>query len=150
MLFMALLSPQPWREGTRAGRLDRQRENGRRALNQLRQASPDIYKYQPSMVHCKVMIIGRLMTSVGSANFDNQSSSLKCEVHLNIYSAGFAKRPAEAFEQDLLKSHRITLQECEARPPKEKLHEKLAKVMSSQLALSLFKLKETRKTSMPL
>ena len=70
------------------------------------------------MVHCKVMIIGKLMTSVGSANFDNQSFSPKYETHLNIYGTGFANPQTEVFEQNLRKSHRITLQAWDARPPK--------------------------------
>lgn len=41
-----------------------------------------IAEYQPTMYHCKVLIVDRLLVSVGSTNFDNRSFRLKDEVIL--------------------------------------------------------------------
>jgi cardiolipin synthase len=109
------------------------RAASRATWGELLKAGAEIYEYQPSMYHCKVMIIDTLMTSVGSTNFDNRSFSLNDEANLNIYDTVFARRQTQVFEEDLLKSHRVTLQEWEARPLKEKLHEKLVQVLDSQL-----------------
>ena len=42
---------------------------GRSRWGPLLEAGADIYEYQPTMYHCKVMIIDDLWTSVGSTNF---------------------------------------------------------------------------------
>jgi len=39
----------------------------------LLQAGIEIFEYQPTMIHCKVMVIDAEWTSVGSANFDDRS-----------------------------------------------------------------------------
>ena len=43
-----------------------------------------IFEFEPTMYHCKSMIIDGLWTSVGSANFDNRSFRLNDEANLNI------------------------------------------------------------------
>ena len=53
------------RDGARAPRARRGATCCRRAC--------EIYEYQPTMYHCKVMMVDGLMTSVGSTNFDNRS-----------------------------------------------------------------------------
>jgi cardiolipin synthase len=96
-------------------------------------AGAEIYEYQPTMYHCKVMIIDRLMVSVGSTNFDNRSFRLNDEANLNIYDPGFSERQTQVFEQDLKHARRVNLHEWENRPLKEKLSERLALLLGSQI-----------------
>ncbi len=99
----------------------------------LLEAGAEIYEYQPTMYHCKVMIIDDLMVSVGSTNFDNRSFRLNDEANLNVYDPVFAARQTRVFEQDLSRARRISLQEWQDRPLKEKLKERLALLLDSQL-----------------
>jgi cardiolipin synthase len=99
----------------------------------LLEAGAEIYEYQPTMYHCKVMIIDNLLVSVGSTNFDNRSFRLNDEANLNIYDPAFAARQTQVFEQDLTRARRISLQEWQDRPLKEKLKERLALLLDSQL-----------------
>ena len=96
-------------------------------------AGVEIYEYQPTMYHCKVMVVDGLWTSVGSTNFDTRSFAANDEANLNIYDAAFAKEQVKIFKQDLLQSRRVTLQEWENRPWTERLSEYMASVLSSQL-----------------
>ncbi|MDB5889715.1 MAG: phospholipase D/Transphosphatidylase [Polaromonas sp.] len=96
-------------------------------------AGAEIYQYQPTMYHCKVMIIDDRIVSVGSTNFDNRSFSLNDEANLNIYDEAFAKRQTYIFEQDLTQAKRVSLADWEARPLKEKLAERLASLLEAQL-----------------
>ena len=109
------------------------RSASRATWGPLLTAGAEIYEYQPSMYHCKVMIVDSLMVSVGSTNFDNRSFRLNDEANLNIYDANFAARQTQVFEQDLGRSQRVTLQTWQNRPLKEKLKEKLASMLESQL-----------------
>ena len=99
----------------------------------LLQAGALIYEYQPTMYHCKVMIVDQLLVSVGSTNFDNRSFRLNDEANLNVYDAAFAKRQTEVFEDDLKRSRRVTYEEWLNRPLREKAHEKLTGWLRSQL-----------------
>ena len=99
----------------------------------LLQAGALIYEYQPTMYHCKVMIVDQLLVSVGSTNFDNRSFRLNDEANLNVYDAAFAKRQTEVFEDDLKRSRHVTYEEWLNRQLREKAHEKLTGWLRSQL-----------------
>lgn len=99
----------------------------------LLQAGAQIYEYLPSMYHCKVMIVDQLLVSVGSTNFDNRSFRLNDEANLNVFDKTFAARQSRVFEDDLRKSRRVTYEQWEARPLKEKVMERLALLLGSQL-----------------
>lgn len=92
----------------------------------LLEAGVEMHEYQPTMYHCKVMIVDGLMTTVGSTNFDVRSFSLNDEANLNIYDKAFAARQTEVFEADLQRTRRITLQDWRDRPLREKVHEHVA------------------------
>ncbi len=96
-------------------------------------AGAELYEYEPSMYHCKVLVIDGLWTSVGSTNFDSRSFRLNDEANLNVYDAAFAARQAVDFEADLKRSRRITLEEWANRPWTERAMEKVMGLVSSQL-----------------
>ena len=105
-----------------------------RALwGKLLEAGAELYEYQPTMYHCKVMIVDSLLVSVGSTNFDNRSFRLNDEANLNIFDAKFAREQIEIFGQDLARSKRMTLESWQLRPWTEKLKERAASLLSGQL-----------------
>ena len=77
------------------------RRASRAGWEPLLAAGAEIYEYQPTMFHCKVMVVDGLWVSVGSTNFDTRSFSINDEANMNVYDAEFAKRQTEIFEQDL-------------------------------------------------
>ena len=99
----------------------------------LLQAGAEIYEYQPTMYHCKAMIVDSLLVSVGSTNFDNRSFRLNDEANLNIFDPAFAARQTQVFEDDLSRSKRVTFEGWSNRPWQEKLKERLALLVESQL-----------------
>src|SRR5688500_15641313 len=109
------------------------RRAGRSRWGALLEAGAEIYEYKPTMYHCKVMIVDDLWTSVGSTNFDNRSFRLNDEANLNVYDAEFARDQVIVFEQDKGRSRRVTLDEWKNRPWTEKLKERAAGLLRSQL-----------------
>jgi cardiolipin synthase A/B len=99
----------------------------------LLKAGAEIYEYQPSMYHCKVMIVDQLLVSVGSTNFDNRSFRLNDEANLNVFDPAFAARQTAVFEGDLRRARQISYAAWADRPLKEKLQERLALLLGSQL-----------------
>jgi len=109
------------------------RKASRASWGRLLEAGAQIHEYQPTMFHCKVMIVDDVWVSVGSTNFDNRSFAVNDEANLNVYDAKFAQRQAEVFRQDLARSRRVTLEEWQNRPWREKLMEHAAGLLGSQL-----------------
>lgn len=99
----------------------------------LLQAGVEIYEYQPTMMHNKLLVVDGLMVSVGSTNFDVRSFRLNDEASLNVYDAGFAARMTEVFEADLKPTIRYTYNMWSHRPLHEKLVEKFILPIKSQL-----------------
>ncbi len=96
-------------------------------------AGAEIHEYQPTMYHCKVLIVDGLMVSVGSTNFDTRSFRLNDEANLNIYAADFARRQIEVFNADLSQSRQISLHAWQRRPLAEKFLEHAASLVGAQL-----------------
>ena len=99
----------------------------------LLKAGAEIYEYQPTMYHCKVMIVDKLLVSVGSTNFDNRSFRLNDEANLNVFDTAFAEKQTGIFEQDLMRARQVTYQAWADRPLNEKLMERVALLLESQL-----------------
>jgi len=96
-------------------------------------AGAQIAEYQPTMYHCKVMIVDGLLVSVGSTNFDNRSFRLNDEATLNIVDATFAAQQTRIFDDDLKHSRTVSLAEWLDRPWRERLAERFASLLGSQL-----------------
>jgi cardiolipin synthase A/B len=99
----------------------------------LLQAGAEIYEFQPTMFHCKVLVVDGLWSSVGSTNFDNRSFRLNDEANLNVYSREFAERQIAVFNDDLKRSRRISYAEWRNRPLWEKVTERVETLIDSQL-----------------
>jgi cardiolipin synthase len=109
------------------------RKASRALWGELLQAGAEFYEYQPTMYHCKVMVVDAFLTSVGSTNFDNRSFRLNDEANLNIYDRAFAERQIAVFRADLAKAKRITYAQWRNRPWNEKALEWLAGTLRVQL-----------------
>ena len=109
------------------------RKASRAAWGELLKAGAQIYEYDPTMFHCKTLIVDRRLVSVGSTNFDNRSFRLNDEANLNVYDAAFAGRLTEVFERDLQKASPITYAAWQRRPWQERLLEHASSLFASQL-----------------
>ena len=92
-----------------------------------------IAEYEPTMYHCKAMIVDGLLVSVGSTNFDNRSFRLNDEATLNVFDASFASAQTALFEADLRLSNQVTHAAWLARPWRERIGERLASLIGTQL-----------------
>jgi cardiolipin synthase len=99
----------------------------------LLEAGVKIYEYQPTMYHCKMMIVDDLWVSVGSANFGNRSFRLNDEANLNVYSAEFAAQQALVFEADKGRCREVTFREWKRRSLWKRFLEKITAPFRAQL-----------------
>ena len=99
----------------------------------LLDAGVEIFEYQPTMYHCKVMIVDDTWVSVGSTNFDDRSFRLNDEANLNIYDTEFAAAQVRVFDQDKAKTRRMTRQEFKDRSSAGKVFDEIAGTLRRQL-----------------
>ena len=109
------------------------RKASRASWGEILEAGAEIHEFQPTMFHCKMLVVDGLLVSVGSTNFDNRSFRLNDEANLNIYDRTFATQVTAVFERDLQRSRDVTLAQWRARPVRERALEKLATIFSTQL-----------------
>ena len=102
------------------------RRASRARWGDLLRAGVEIYEYQPTMYHCKQLVIDDLWVSIGSANVDNLSFRLNDEANLNVLDARFAQEQARVFDEDVAASKRITYRQWSRRPAGEKVYEGFA------------------------
>ena len=92
-----------------------------------------IYEYQPSLYHCKVLIVDDIWVSVGSTNFDNRSFRLNDEANLNIYDPVFAAEQVAVFEGDKSVSRQMTRADFKDRSMIGKMFDAVAGLLRQQL-----------------
>lgn len=109
------------------------RKASRANWGDLLRAGIRIAEFAPTMYHCKVLVVDSLLVSVGSTNFDNRSFRLNDEANLNVLHAAFAKQQIEIFEADWKRSQPVTYDAWRRRPWQEKLLERLAALLKTQL-----------------
>jgi cardiolipin synthase A/B len=109
------------------------RRASRAFWGRLLEAGIEMYEFQPTLYHTKMMIVDDCMVSVGSTNFDNRSFRLNDEANMNIFDTGFAEELVKVFEKDKARSRQTTLEQWQNRPLKERVAERFAGLLRSQL-----------------
>jgi cardiolipin synthase len=99
----------------------------------LLEAGIQLYEYQPTMMHCKVLVIDGVWSSVGSANFDDRSFRLNDEANLNVFSEELAHEQMRLIDEDIRNSRRMVLRKWRGRKFGRRVNEQLALLLRSQL-----------------
>jgi cardiolipin synthase A/B len=109
------------------------RRASRATWGPLLEAGVRIYEYQPTMYHTKVMVVDDVWASVGSTNFDDRSFRLNDEANLNVLDPAFGREQARVFADDRRRSRQVTLEAWRRRPLLERVQERWATLVKSQL-----------------
>ena len=105
----------------------------KRRWGRLLAAGVEIFEYQPTMIHNKMLILDGQLVSVGSTNFDMRSFDLNDEASLNIYSRVFGEAMTAVMEDDLRLARPYTFDMWTQRSWKQRLGELLVRPVESQL-----------------
>ena len=109
------------------------RLNSVRLYGAVLEAGVELYEYNRTMMHHKIMIVDGLWWTVGTSNFDNRSFSHNEENNVSAVAEGVAQLLLESFERDLLVCDRITLDEWKRRNIGHKALEALASFVQDQV-----------------
>jgi cardiolipin synthase A/B len=86
------------------------------------EAGVEIYEYNRTMMHQKVMIVDGIWSTVGTTNFDNRSFALNEESNICVYDRRFAEELEKTFLDDLKQCDRISLEQWRRRGIKTRVY----------------------------
>ncbi len=95
----------------------------REMYEELLGAGVKIYEYRPTMIHCKVMVVDGVWSSIGSMNFTSRSMKANAEANIAIYDAAFAARVRAVIDADIALSEQVLLEQWRKRGSGEKTKE---------------------------
>ncbi|HCT51810.1 MAG TPA: cardiolipin synthase B [Balneola sp.] len=78
------------------------------SFEQLLEAGVELFYYQKTMMHAKVIMIDDELSCIGSANFNHRSMLKDDEINLVIIDSGTSQELRSHFTEDLENSERIT------------------------------------------
>jgi cardiolipin synthase len=99
----------------------------------LLEAGIEIWEYQRTLLHQKVIAIDGVWSSIGSTNFDDRSFQLNDELNVGILDPDVAAELRRAFEEDLKHAKRATLDEWRGRSLWHRTIDRMAYLGRSQL-----------------
>ncbi|MCU1285978.1 MAG: phospholipase D/Transphosphatidylase [Acidobacteriales bacterium] len=108
------------------------RSSSRRLYGDLLQNGVQIYEYQPTMIHAKILVVDGKWSVVGSTNMDNRSFQLNDEVNLAAFDGDMSRRLTEDFMNDLQASQLVTYEDWKKRPILERLTESLGAIIQRE------------------
>jgi cardiolipin synthase A/B len=95
----------------------------RHYYDELLQQGLEIYEYQPTLMHAKVLVVDGAWSMFGSANFDNRSLELNDELNVAVADRELAQRFLQDFERDLARAEKLELHTWRQRPLLKKARE---------------------------
>jgi cardiolipin synthase len=85
-------------------------------VRHLLQAGAEIFEYEPSMIHAKLMTVDAMWNVVGSTNFDHRSFALNDEVNLAVLDRQLAATIEADLLEDLEQSSKLSLSNIDQNP----------------------------------
>lgn len=93
----------------------------------------EAYTYENGFLHAKTMVVDGKVLTCGTANFDIRSFRLNFEANSFIYNQETAGQYVRIFEEDIMLSRRITLEDYRNRPLAVRMKEPVARLLSPLL-----------------
>ena len=102
------------------------REAGDDRVGELLRAGVRLFRFLPTMLHTKVLIVDEQLAVVGSANFNHRSSLWDEEVSLAVLDEDLVRTLREDAERDLARCRQVSLDTWRRRPWWKRLREDFA------------------------
>lgn len=87
-----------------------------KTFRKLLEAGVRIHLFQPSMMHCKLILVDEQLAMIGSANLNYRSLRKDDEVILTVSDRGLVAKLDRDYDEDVQRSELLTVQRLEQRP----------------------------------
>lgn len=102
-------------------------------IQEMLNAGVKVYRYQSGFIHAKVMIVDKMLATVGTANVDMRSLHSNFELNAVLFDEGTIERLEADFLNDLKQSLELDLQSFKKRSWWQKKKESLLHMLSPLL-----------------
>jgi cardiolipin synthase len=109
------------------------RRSGTRLYGRLLDCGVEIYEYNRTMLHHKIMIVDGSWATVGTTNFDNRSFAHNEENNICFYDPPCVEKLQRTFLDDLAGCDRITLEDWKRRGLWVRIQEVVASLLQEQV-----------------
>jgi cardiolipin synthase len=109
------------------------RRASRRTWPALLRGNVELYEFQPTMIHGKIVLVDGAVTSIGSINFDPRSFALNAEFGVVALDEEIASQLEKAYVSDLAHSRRVTWDDIRRLTPRENLLDMVCYWIRAQL-----------------
>lgn len=75
----------------------------------------NLYEFEPSLAHQKIVIVDGVWSHIGSTNFDARSLALNAEIGVGLLDSDLAQQLKQDFDQDLLRCRKLDWTQWEQR-----------------------------------
>ncbi|HUF10061.1 MAG TPA: phospholipase D-like domain-containing protein, partial [Rhodothermales bacterium] len=104
-----------------------------RQFHRLLEAGVEIYVYDKTLLHQKVMVVDGIWSAIGSTNFDARSFELNDEIQIGILDRRIALQLEQTWDDDMRSARRIDLDEWRERGWWHRVKDHLAYLLNEQL-----------------
>jgi cardiolipin synthase len=109
------------------------RHAGHKQLQALMDKGVEVYEFEPTLSHQKVMIIDGSWSLVGSTNFDDRSLDINDEASVGLIDHGIAAQLTRAFEADLHRCKRLDSRTWSRRGRWHRMVDEVSYLLNEQL-----------------
>lgn len=103
------------------------------SVGPLLKSGVEVWEYQKTMLHSKIIVVDNLLACVGSANFNHRSLGKDEECCAVIYSPTVATELVAQFDADCAHAEPVTLRTWHERSRLVRLQERLARLIVNEL-----------------
>ncbi|GAB3677329.1 phospholipase D-like domain-containing protein [Salinisphaera aquimarina] len=121
-----ILMPGPYTDSAVA------RMAGEDAYESLLEAGVKLYRFQPTMLHAKIVLLDDAVAVVGSANFNHRSMGKDDEIALSVIDAPTFAKLAADFDHDRGRCEQVDLQAWRRRGVWQRCKEIVGRLLSPQ------------------
>ncbi len=102
-------------------------------VGQLLSAGVKVFMFDDGFIHAKTVVVDGIVSSVGSANWDNRSFRLNFETNGIVYDREFGQEMIAAYEKDLERCTQLTQELYDQRPKGIRIKEAIFRLASPVL-----------------
>jgi len=105
---------------------------GEDAYGPLLEAGVKLYRYQPTMLHAKIVLVDDAVAITGSANFNHRSMGKDDEIAISVIHAPTFDALAADFAEDRERCHPVSLAQWQQRGFWQRFKEYIGRLLSPQ------------------
>jgi cardiolipin synthase len=109
------------------------RHAGHQQIQALLDQGVEVYEFEPTLSHQKILIIDGVWSLVGSTNFDDRSLDINDEASVGLIDAGIAGQLGAAFAADLARSKRLDPRTWRERGLWHRFEDQISYMLNEQL-----------------